>query len=473
MPRSLRSFFVALLFCATNAVYADTAPGPAKDAFDMWLSGVNSGSQKDIESFLTRHKTQYDVQDDIDFHNATGGLNVLRVVTNTGRKVEAFVRAKSSDTAWLVTLEVNPKDPLHVTNLQLAGTELPDDLKIKRWQLPELIAETDRRIGAMAAEDRLSGCLLLAQDTQAIYQRCVGRENREAGVPNTLDTRFRIASLGKMLTAVGILKLVDVGKIGLDDTIAQHLPQYPDASIAKRISIRQLLNHTSGLGDIFGKEAEAHKDELRKLADYIAANGRKPLQFEPGSRDGYSNYAYIVLGAIIEKVSGTSYYDYVQKHIYDPAGMQASGADPESTRVPHRAVPYTHQDGNWIEEKRMLPWRATSAGGSYTTIGDLLRFANALQAGALIRPATLEAATRPQNVNRWYGYGFMAGKDGADKRFGHEGGAPGMNAVFWVYPNGHYVVIGLSNFDPAAMGDMVNFVGNRVPLAGSPLVQSQ
>jgi CubicO group peptidase (beta-lactamase class C family) len=121
----------------------------------------------------------------------------------------------------------------------------------------------------------------------------------------------------------------------------------------------------------------------------------------------------------------------------------------------------------------MLPWRATSAGGSYTTIGDLLRFANALQAGALIRPATLEAATRPQNVNRWYGYGFMAGKDGADKRFGHEGGAPGMNAVFWVYPNGHYVVIGLSNFDPAAMGDMVNFVGNRVPLAGSPLVQSQ
>lgn len=463
MLGSLRCLFVALLLYAVTTGYAGATSEPAKDAFDMWLAGVNSGNPDDIQAFLARHKKKYDVQDDVDFHEATGGLNVLRVVTNSDKKFEAFVRARKSDTAWLVTLEVDPKEPLHVTNLQLAGTELPNDLKIKRWKLPDLIAETGRRLGALATEDKLSGCVLLAQDGKAIYQRCVGSENREARVPNTPDTRFRIASLGKMLTAVAVLQLVDAGKIGLNDTIAQHLPQYPDAPIAKRVTIRQLLNHTSGLGDIFGEEAEVHNHELRTLSDYIAANGKKPLQFEPGSKDGYSNFAYIVLGAIIEKVSGVSYYDYVRQHIYEPAGMQASGAEPESTKVSHRAVPYTHQAGKWIKENRMLPWRGTSAGGSYTTVGDLLRFANALHAGALIKPTTLKAATEPQNVNRWYGYGFMASEDGPDKRFGHEGGAPGMNAVFWVYPSRQYVVIGLSNFDPSAMGDMVNFVGNRVP----------
>lgn len=473
MPGPLRCLLFALLLCFGTAVHAGTASEPAKDAFDMWLAGVNSGDPDDIRSFLTRHKTQYDVQDDVDFHETTGGLNVLRVVTNTGGKIEAFVRAKNADTTWLVTLEVDPKDPLHVTTLQLAGTELPDDLKIERWNLPELITETDRRIDAMAAEDKLSGCILLAQEGKSVYQRCVGSENRETEVPNTAATRFRIASLGKMLTAVGVLQLVNAGKIALQDTIAQHLPQYPDTPIAKRVTIRQLLNHTSGLGDIFGEEAEVHRDELRTLSDYIAANGKEPLQFEPGSKDGYSNFGYIVLGMIIEEVSGVSYYDYLQQHVYEPAGMQASGAEPESINVPHRAVPYTRQGDKWVEEKRMLPWRGTSAGGSYTTVGDMLRFANALKAGVLIEAATLEAATAPQNVNRWYGYGFMVSEDGPDKRFGHEGGAPGMNAVFWVYPSGRYVVIGLSNFDPAAMGDMVNFIGNRVPLASPAILQTQ
>lgn len=468
MIGSLRFLLISLLLCTATGVYAGTST-PAKDAFDMWLAAVNSGKHDDIQAFMSRHKTKYDVQDDVDFHEATGGLDVLQVAAEATTKFEAFVRARKSDTTWLVTLELDPRDLLHVTTLQLAGTEhLPVDLKIKRWEMPALIAETDRRVTAMAADDKLSGCLLLAQDGKTLYQRCVGNENRETKLPNTPGTRFRIASLGKMLTAVGVLQLVDAGKIGLDDSISRYLPKYPDASIAKRVTVRQLLNQTSGLGEIFGEEAEAHESELRTLSDYIAANGKKPLEFEPGSKDGYSNFAYVVLGAIIEKVSGASYYDYVQRHIYDPAGMHASGAEPESTSVPHRAIPYTRQDGRWVEEKRMLPWRGTSAGGSYSTIGDLLRFANALQAGTLINPTSLKAATEPQNVNRWYGYGFMVSSDGPDKHFGHEGGAPGMNGVFWIYPSGRYAVIGLSNFDPSAMGDMVNFVGNRVPLAGSP-----
>ncbi|MGH8106335.1 MAG: serine hydrolase domain-containing protein [Arenimonas sp.] len=203
---------------------------------------------------------------------------------------------------------------------------------------------------------------------------------------------------------------------------------------------------------------------MKTHADYVRHYGSKPLGFDPGTQDKYSNFGYIVLGAIIESVSGQTYYDYVEQHIFKPAGMTSTGAEPESTDIPGRALAYTNEKGKWIEEKSSLPWRGTAAGGSYSTINDLLKFVKALQQGRLISASNLEAATSPQNNKRWYGFGFMpSGKDW-DRRYGHEGGAPGMDAVVFVYPGKNYIVIGLSNFDPDTMGAVVNFIGNRLPL---------
>jgi CubicO group peptidase (beta-lactamase class C family) len=144
--------------------------------------------------------------------------------------------------------------------------------------------------------------------------------------------------------------------------------------------------------------------------------------------------------------------------------MDSTGSEPEAASISGRAIPYTKKDGEWKDDSGSLPWRGTPAGGGYSTVGDMLRFATALLDGRLISAQLLEAATSPQNNKAWYGYGFMVSGQGNLRQFGHEGGAQGANAVFLVYPGKHYVVIGLSNFDPATMGNIANFFGRRLPL---------
>jgi len=230
------------------------------------------------------------------------------------------------------------------------------------------------------------------------------------------------------------------------------------------VTIRQLLNHTSGLGDFFGDDFEHYAASLRTHDDYVQRFARDRPQFAAGSQDGYSNYGFIVLARIIEVVSGQTYYRYVNDHILRAAGMTATGFEPESVHVPHRAPGYTRVKGQWLSETRSLPWRGTAAGGGYSTVGDLLKFAEALRAGTLVSPAWLQQATHPQNNKGWYGYGFMVQGEGRQRQFGHEGGAPGSNSAIVVMPEQGYVLIGLANVDPDAIGNVINYIARRVPL---------
>jgi len=282
--------------------------------------------------------------------------------------------------------------------------------------------------------------------------------------PVDATTKFRLASLSKMFTAVAILQLAEAGKLSLDDTIARHLKGYPNQAVATAITIRQLLNHTSGLGEIFDDGFERRKGALKTLSDYWAVYGGAAPTFTPGTQDQYSNYGYILLGSIIEAASGQSYDAYVEQHIFAPTGMTSTGSVPEAIVVPGRAVPYTLNEGQWVRESKTLPLRGTPAGGGYSTADDLLRFAEALRGGRLISSEALQAATSPQNTKGWYGYGLMVSGEGGQRQYGHEGGAPGANAALIVLPSQGYVVIGLSNVDPDAMENVVNFVCNRLPL---------
>jgi CubicO group peptidase (beta-lactamase class C family) len=291
-----------------------------------------------------------------------------------------------------------------------------------------------------------------------------GLADRENALPVRLDTQFRLASVNKMFTAVAILQLQESGKLSLDDAVATYLPDYPAPQHLRGVTLRQLLSHTSGLGDIFGEKADAHAGSLKTLGDYWAVFADEPPAFTPGSKDQYSNYGFILLGTVIEAVSGQSYYDYVEAHIFRVAGMTATGSAPESSRVPGLAKAYTKVDGQWRHETASLPWRGTSAGGGYSTVGDLLKFGEALRSGTLVSPATLAAATSPQNHKAWYGYGFMVRGQGKERVYGHEGGAQGANAVFYILPEQGVVLVGLANVDPDAMGNMVNYVANRLPL---------
>jgi D-alanyl-D-alanine carboxypeptidase len=314
-----------------------------------------------------------------------------------------------------------------------------------------------------AAADEFAGAVLVARHGTVLLQDAWGRADRKAGTANTPATRFRIGSMNKMFTAVATLQLVEAGKLKLDDPIGTYLPDYPNKQVAAKVTVRHLLTHTGGTGDIFGPEFDRHRLALREHRDYIKLYGSRGLSFEPGDHFEYSNYGFILLGALIERVSGMSYYDYVRDHVFRPAGMTSTGSLPESVDVPNRAVGYmrTAPDGPWVPNTDTLPWRGTAAGGGYSTVGDLLRFAHALASGRLLSTATLAEATRPHQQQ--YGYGFGVQGQGPLRSFGHGGGAPGMNGELRVFPQLGYVVVSLSNLDPPAASELVEFFALRMP----------
>jgi D-alanyl-D-alanine carboxypeptidase len=305
---------------------------------------------------------------------------------------------------------------------------------------------------------------LWAKDGKTITSDALGKADRERGIDNTLNTRFRIGSMNKMFTAVATLQLVERGKLSLDDTIGKILPDYPNTNIASMVKVRHLLSHTGGTGDIFGPEFEAHRLELRTLRDYVQLYGARDLQFEPGARWEYSNYGFLLLGVLIEKVSGKTYYDFVAENVYNVAGMTNSGSEPESVEVVNRSKGYMRDRFEMISNEPTLPWRGTSAGGGYTTAADLLKFSEALMSNKLLRAETLAEATRPQFTTGDYGFGFQIGRPDEGLSYGHGGGAPGMNAILRVYPESGQSVIVLCNLDSPSASRIGDWLHARMPL---------
>ncbi|HKO54818.1 MAG TPA: serine hydrolase [Thermoanaerobaculia bacterium] len=288
-------------------------------------------------------------------------------------------------------------------------------------------------LSALTLRPDFSGVVLLAKDGQPVMQRAQGLADPVKGIENRMDTKFNLGSINKIFTRVAIGQLAAAGKLSLDDTIRKHLPDYPSPA-ADRITIQQLLDQKSGLGDIFGPRYEAAPpSRLRKLSDYLPLFVDKPLEFEPGTSQRYSNAGYIVLGLIIEKRSGQSYYDYVRDHITKPAGMTDTASYAVDEQVPNRAIGQTKNGSNTAT----LPGRGSSAGGGYSTAADMLRFAQALLADKLLD-------------HKWTDWVF--GGSG-ERNLGVAGGAPGINAALEIAPP--YTLVVLANQDPPAAEEVM------------------
>lgn len=448
------------------AVPVESTGSRAQDAVDEWLSAFNANNLQALQAFADRYakQTGSGPQDYLEFRASNGPMKVLEVRSSTPEKAEVLVLGEDSERAMLLTAEMDPAAPRHVKVFQLEGVPTPPQFQPARMELPALLAQSTARLNALQASDSLSGAVLVAHDGRVLLQWQGGLANRDQHVPVDAQTQFRLASSNKMFTAVAILQLAEAGRLALDDTIGKRLPDYPNKTVAGTVTIRQLLSHTGGLGDFFGDDFEHYAASLKTHSDYVQRFAKDAPQFAAGSQDGYSNYGFIVLGRIIEAVSGQTYYDYVNEHVLRAADMTETGFEPESVDVPHRASGYTQVKGQWIGETKSLPWRGTAAGGGYSTAGDMLKFAEALRTGKLVSPVWLQQATRPQNHKGWYGYGFMVQGEGRQRQFGHEGGAPGSNSAIVVMPEQGYVLVGLANVDPDTVGNVINYIARRVPL---------
>jgi D-alanyl-D-alanine carboxypeptidase len=328
----------------------------------------------------------------------------------------------------------------------------------------DALAALSARVDELAGSDRFSGVVLVGRGGKVLLEKIAGLANREAKTAVTADTRFRIGSMNKMFTSVATLQLVEAGKLSLDDPLGKHLTDYPNKDIASKVTIRHLLTHSGGTGDIFGPDFTKNRLTLREHGDYLKLYGARAPAYEPGAQFRYSNYGFVLLGAVIERVTGMPYYDAVRKSVFERAGMTATDSMPESEQIANRSLGYMRRDGQWVSNVDTLPWRGTAAGGGYSTARDLLRFAQALETGTLISKKTLAEAT---TMKEGYGYGFSGRGEGTLRWYGHGGGAPGMNGELRIYPDLGYVLVGLANVDPPAASRPIEFFSLRMPATRS------
>jgi CubicO group peptidase (beta-lactamase class C family) len=291
---------------------------------------------------------------------------------------------------------------------------------------------SEARIDSLANAQQFSGVILVARNGAPLVERAYGMADREAGRPNNLETSFNLGSINKLFTGIAIRQLAAAGKLNIDSTLARAWPDYPNQDVARRVTIRQILEHRSGIqGNIFAAPAGKTRHDVVSLQDYFELFKEQPLQFDPGSRQQYSNAGYVVLGLLIEKLSGENYYEYVRRHIYEPAGMTQTGSWRVDRLPENTALGYTRggqdapPDAPLKRNTDFLPGKGSSAGGGYSTAHDLLRLVNALREHKI--PNGPEAGM-----------------------IGIAGGAPGLNAAVEGDLPGGYDVIVLANLDPPA-----------------------
>jgi D-alanyl-D-alanine carboxypeptidase len=293
--------------------------------------------------------------------------------------------------------------------------------------------------------------------------------DREYKSANTLQTCFSLASVNKMFTAVALMQQVQAGKVALDDPLGKYLTDYPNKDLAAKVTIGELLTNTAGTGDIWGPEFDKHRLELHTVQDYIHLYGNRALRFEPGSRWEYSNYGFVLIGAVIEKVSGESYGDYVREHVFEPAGMTATGTGMEDQATPNQAVDYTKMGAtHWIRNTD-APTSAAPAGGGFSTGGDLLRFADALRQNKLLdsQHTKLMTTARVSNPFGSDAYGFGVQTINGNQCFGHNGSGRGVNGDLEICLNSKYAVVVLANIDPPAAEQVSQYIIGRLPAAKS------
>jgi D-alanyl-D-alanine carboxypeptidase len=346
-------------------------------------------------------------------------------------------------------------------------------LSLKAQPALDPAKELDSYFSSLVAENKLSGVVLVAKDGITIASKAAGIANKATNAPIDLNTKFNLGSMNKMFTAVSIAQLAQAGKLSFTDAVGKHLPDYPNKEVAEKVTIHHLLTHTSGMGSFFGEKFAAQREKLLSVAAYLPLFSSEPLSFPPGEKFQYSNSGFMLLGAIIEKVSGQDYYSYVQEHIYKPAGMNDTGFYEPGKEIPNLAIGYMDRSpqGQPLDEPQentgVREIRGGPAGGGFSTAPDLVKFHQALFSYKLLDKAHTDLVTTgkvdgPPGMGK-YGYGFGDSNIGGKRSVGHNGGGPGIAADLQMFPASGYTAVTLMNIRPPSLMPVVKGIRERIP----------
>lgn len=459
LARSLVVLMLALAAAAAPSAQQRGGPDPETRArVDAFVAVLTGGTADQFEAMAQQHfappllarrsvadrRTLFEKLRS-DFGTIT--VESIRVVDGVAT-IEARGATKLSG-RFELTLEAASPFRIAAVGIQVSVGGAPEPsaapIALKRdMTAAEMTRVLDDYLTPLVAKDAFAGVVSIARDGVPVTQRAYGLADRERRVAATADMRFNLGSINKLFTKVAIGQLLSAGKLALTDTVGALLPDYPD-SPARKATVDQLLEHRGGIADFFGPAFDAApKDRFRANADYYRFVAAQPVRFEPGARQDYCNGCYIVLGAIVERVSGLPYETYMTRHVFAPAGMADAGWFPSSPLPPRMAQGYTRRTGPGNPDGPLHPNTAmhgaagSAAGGGYATVADLLAFDTALRTGKLLDP------TR----TGWMlnGGPVQAGRAGGG--IGAAGGAPGINAA--LESDGTWTIVVLANLDPPA-----------------------
>jgi D-alanyl-D-alanine carboxypeptidase len=459
-----------LVVVESQGLVPEVPKTPAGEQFSAWLRAFNSGERAHIEEVRKLFKSPPgpNVDGDMTFRRMTGGFDLRKIEESSATRMSGLLQERSSDQFARFAMVVEENAPHLIAEWHLDAVPTPAEFAITRLSEAEMLEAAKARIDELVKDERFSGAVLVTKNGKPILSGAYGLADRDKKIPNLTGTKFRVGSMNKMFTATSILQLAQTGKIKLSEPFGKYITDYPNKESASKVTIEQLLTHTGGTGDIFGPQFEEHRKDLRTLQDYVNLYGKRGLEFAPGSRWEYSNYGFLLLGVVVERVSGKSYYEYVRENVYAPAGMSSTASLAEDENVPGRSIGYTSFGGGTVHSNvDTLPFRGTSAGGGYSTVEDLQRFASALMSHKLLNAEYTDLLTTGKvDTPRGGKYAFGFFDDGAEsgaRHFGHGGGAPGMNGELQIYPQSGYVIAVLANLDPPAASRVSEFIANRLP----------
>jgi D-alanyl-D-alanine carboxypeptidase len=440
----------------------DTLQGKQVAAY---LEAFNSGNQAALASFIRENATPVGPGgSDLDtrvrsaqgFYNATRGLNVLTVETPARAEVAIVAQLRLTEQWRRMTFMFDDSSPPRLGGIRIEPVDPPAALPKPAAQ--PLDAALDAYMARQVAANQFSGVVLVARRGKPVFASAYGLADKDRNVPNRVKAPFQYASVGKMFTAVAIAQLADAGKLSFDHTVADYLPEFAGKS-AGAVTLRQLLTHQSGILDFF--EAKEKFERVRgsdnPQRDYLQVFAEEPLRFAPGERFEYSNSNFVLLGAIVDRVSGLAFEKYLEEHVFSPAEMTSTTLDPKGRGewAPARGYTELAADGKMTPGTRrfidLAQGRGSAAGGGVTTVGDMLKFAEALRTHRLLSAkATKQLLTDHvdgQRSGEYYAMGFITRRNAKERVVGHSGGFPGVDAQVDMYLGSGWTVVVLANYE--------------------------
>ncbi len=392
----------------------------------------------------------------LNFYRQTGGVSFHSIRTYNPSNEQGIVlilKDKNYDSWQKIGFSFVDETSLLMKGFGFSPAEIPSDILVSKISPSELIEETRKIVEKLSKLDLFSGAILIAKGNDILYQEARGEASKRYHIKNNLDTKFNLGSMNKMFTSVAILQLVEGKLIDLKDPINKYVDEtWLPSDITSRVNIHHLLSHTSGLGNYFNETFwNSSRALYRNVDDFKPLVKDDSLAFEPGERYSYSNTGMLLLGAIIQKVTQQDYFEYIENNIFQPAQMKNTNSYEMDQPVENLAIGYSRSDNifGWENNLYKHVIKGGPAGGGFSTVGDLHKFAMALVNEKLVSKESLDLHWTDYS-NGAYGYGFSIRKGASGKVVGHSGGFPGINSNLDIFLDNGYVVAVMSNYDQGA-----------------------